>query len=273
MADNEVWAKALKWADSLVAKTRQHNPPVDLLRVANFVDIKRVLLQLMITRGAMVAITGGFEAYLRSVENTQIDTSAEETPDLLSSRQRFTLAHEIAHTYFYRRPRDKGIPRPKQTFKDERELEDLCDRAAARIIAPTAMLAHVLSGTPEGPEGIDATLVHALTLRFRTSPRVLIEGLRRVDPSNLFDRCILFITRSKGFPEVVTWYRGPRMLSTLPIPKQPYHPLTDWLPQVPPSLIEGEDREWETTAGGRAVIFRRLSWGSRGDFFLQVDGK
>lgn len=93
---------AENWADALPAVLGFKHPPIDLYTVARHRRIRRLSFRFIIPRGMMVPIEGGFEVYLRDQMEKDVDVSKEETKDELPVRQRFSLAHEIAHTRFYK---------------------------------------------------------------------------------------------------------------------------------------------------------------------------
>src|SRR5271165_417429 len=86
------------WADLLPSILGFTRPPVDLYAVARHRRIRRVGFRFMIPRGVLLPVEGGFEVYLRDDTRNDVDVSREEPTDALSPRQRFSLAHEIAHT-------------------------------------------------------------------------------------------------------------------------------------------------------------------------------
>jgi hypothetical protein len=86
----------------------------------------------------MVPVAGGFEVYLRDQVQKDVDISKEEPRADLSVHHRFSLAHEIAHTRFYRF--SDQVPSPDDMIPNGRKLEDDCDRMAGCILVPTYLL-------------------------------------------------------------------------------------------------------------------------------------
>lgn len=101
--ENPTPERLFKWTDSLAERTGQFQPPIELFKIAQLLDVRLVRLQLMFPLGAIIAVDGGFEIYLRGIRKDGVDLSAADQADLLTTRQRSTLAHEIAHTAFYKR--------------------------------------------------------------------------------------------------------------------------------------------------------------------------
>ncbi len=82
--------------------------------------------------GRLVPLEDGATA-----ENFLIEVSAE----ISSSRMRFTLAHEIAHTFFRR-----GLPLSELSLDIDPLEEALCNFAAAEILVPRQELLTILAG-------------------------------------------------------------------------------------------------------------------------------
>ncbi len=252
------------WADFLPTTLGYSSPPVDLYAVARHRRIKRLGLRFMIPRGVLLPVDGGFEVYLRDSCRKDVDISAPETEDRLSARQRFSLAHEIAHTFFYRLSDTTPVPQP---VSNELELEKTCDRTAGHILIPTNLLKREIGDY----QRIDASLVRSIAHRFRTSLTVAIERLTMAEPSNPFERCILLVRRSNGDGQIRAIYFGVGMFRTLPQPRR-YARLTEWMPGLPLRLIDKEGAlDWTTSRMGRSLKFERTELESGNDFLLQVD--
>ena len=134
----------------------------------------------------MVPVEGGFEVYLRDQAERDVDLTSEETMSDLSFRQRFSLAHEIAHTRFFRF--SNSVPSPDAMTPTWRNLEDNCDRMAGCILIPTYLLKQKIRGY--GKE-VDGEFVRSVASDFRRSVTVALERLRVVEAASSFDRCIL----------------------------------------------------------------------------------
>src|SRR5579864_709841 len=125
-------------------------PPSDLRALALARRVRRVVLQDMIPRGGIAPLMDGFEIFLRNRERLELDLNEPDGLDRLNKRQRFTFAHELAHTFFFdlnAQPptKIKGVPRWDV-------LEQACDRGAAIILVPPAVSAVTCvrqSGSPQ----------------------------------------------------------------------------------------------------------------------------
>jgi IrrE N-terminal-like domain len=115
--------------------------PIDLFNLAKLQRITTVDLRPMIPAGGLSCNTSGFIVYIQDLdlsEPMRAPTSgpSEDRPKL-SSRQRFTFAHELAHTLLF------GSSDPPQVRDDApkgSKLEALCHRAARRILMPERLV-------------------------------------------------------------------------------------------------------------------------------------
>ncbi len=131
-------SSAENWADFLPSTMGDLRPPVDLHAVARHRQIRKLGLRFMVPRGLLLPVDGGFEVYLRNVDRDDIDLARPELHSLLSSRQRFSFAHEIAHTLFY--DLSGAVPTPDANAPNPLELERTCDRVAGKILVPVRLL-------------------------------------------------------------------------------------------------------------------------------------
>jgi hypothetical protein len=224
----------------------------------------------MVQRGVLVPVSGGFELFLRDLEPRDLDIGAEEPLGALSPRQRFTFAHELAHTHFYKA--SEGVPTARKVQIVPPEIEKICDGAAGRVLVPTNLLKREIDQELLGNcERIDANFVRAMAARFRASHDVIINRLNAVDSGNVFARCILLVRREHGEAQIRASYMGVTLLSILPTPKR-YDLVVNWLPELPRDIVERGDRgRWDVTRRGRTLEIEKIPLGQSGDFLLQVD--
>lgn len=262
-------SRAIDWADNVHSSVGCFTPPIDLLAVARFRRIKRAGFRLMVNRGVLVPVGGGFEVYLRDLDSRDIDIEGAEPETLLSPRQRFTFAHEIIHTFFYKTSSE--VPAPTGVVKNPLKLEEICDRAALRLLVPTPLLRREIRKELGDSRRIDSDFIRAVTVKFRTSYEVMIERLRAVESENTFARCILLVRKNKGEALTTASYLGLGLISTLSTPKK-YQPVANWFSGFPSTIVEGEgDGRWEVTVSGRELVFAKTPLGRSGDFILQID--
>jgi hypothetical protein len=240
-------------------------PPIDLYAVARHRRIRSVSFRFIIPRGMMVPVEGGFEVYLRDQAQKDVDISRAETMGDLSFRQRFSLAHEIAHTRFYRF--SDSAPLPDAMTPNWRNLEDSCDRMAGCILIPTYLLKQKIR---EYGKEIDGGFVRSVASDFRTSLTVALERIRVVEAASSFDRCILLAQRVQGDAEIRSLFFGLGLSPVLPRPEK-YTRLTDWLPNFPRrALSQRTDSGCFAVRAGRTIAFTTTDLGNGGAFLLEL---
>jgi hypothetical protein len=262
--------RAFSWADNVHLACRSDALPVDLFAAARRSLVIRAGFCLMVQRGVLVPVLGGFELLLRDIQSRDLDIEAEEGQGALSPRQRFTFAHELAHTHFFKM--SDGLPTVRKPEIAHLKLEEICNGAAGRILVPTNLLKREISQELSGNrERIDANFVRAMATRFNVSYDVMINRLRAVEPGNVFSRSIILVRRKLGEAQIQGCYMGLTLLSTLTRPKD-YDSIANWLPELSEEILErdGSDR-WDVTHRGRQLEIEKIALGRSGDFLLQVD--
>jgi hypothetical protein len=262
--------RAYSWADSVHSVARRDALPVDLFAVARRRHVIRAGFRLMVQRGVLVPVSGGFELFLRDLEPRDLEIEAAEPQGALSPRQRFTFAHELAHTHFYKT--SDGVPTVRKLGLIPPELEEICDGAAGRILVPTNLLRREINQELLGNcERIDVDFIRAMAARFGASHEVMINRLRGVESGNVFARCILLVRREHGGAQIRACYMGLTLLSILPTPKN-YDSVVTWLPELPREIVERDGKgRWDVTRRGRQLEIEKIPLGRSGDFLLQVD--
>jgi hypothetical protein len=123
-------------ADFLLKSTLQHGSAgaVNLTPLARIQCVDVVEFRPMMMAGCIDFRDTGFVAYIQHDESFTWDIrEADETPRL-NNRQRFTLAHEIAHTFFF--SKETGRVQPSGRSPRGNALERLCNLGAALILLP-----------------------------------------------------------------------------------------------------------------------------------------
>jgi hypothetical protein len=256
---------AENWADGLPALLGFKRPPVDLYIVCRNRRIQSLGLRFMIPRGLLLPVDGGFKVYLRDEITKDLDISRQEPREELSVRQRFSLAHEIAHTRFYR-PSSK-LPIPDSKITNAQSLEVDCDGMAGCILVPTYLLK---SKVRDYGKEIDGDFVRSVASDFRTSVDVALERLRVVEAANSFDRCILLARRIQGDAEIQSLFFGLGLSPFLSRPKK-YARISDWLPSFPRHAF-GQREESGSFAirKGRKIAFTTKELGGGERFLLEL---
>jgi hypothetical protein len=265
------------WADGAYLEVERPAPPIDLFAIARNQGIKQIKLRLMVQDRALIPVPGGFDVYIRDFNERDLDLESCEPADALSTRQRFTLAHEIAHTRFYKFRGQMPVPKVKVKTYDDPDgvgLEEICNRAAGRLIVPRQLLAREIGSSLGGHrERIDVAFVRMLAARFRASFDVVLRRLRGAEPENNFARCIVLVREKGGEPQIRAWYLGTGLLSALrPIDEFEFKPLRDWLPELPLAIFRpGEVGALEFAVKGRALRALKFPLGHSASFLLQLD--
>lgn len=142
---------AIQSAEGVVA-TIARSLPVDLKRIAASRAVRRIEFRPLLTHGGLAVRNDGFIIYVRCDTGQNADLTARfaedgtggSLPAAMARRARFTIAHEIAHTFFYdirRMP-----PRPKTQVDDgasATKLELACNQIAGLILMPETVMQRV----------------------------------------------------------------------------------------------------------------------------------
>ena len=99
---------AVQLAESLVTATTD-SLPVDLKRIAAHREVRRIEFAPLLMDGGLAVRSDGFVIYVRCDIGEGADLTARlaedgtgsTLPQRILRRARFTIAHEIAHTFFY----------------------------------------------------------------------------------------------------------------------------------------------------------------------------
>lgn len=165
----------LKDIDRAIAKIAEDlvdglgGPPTDLEALARRVDVTDIRLDdTMLVPGELRKLSEGLVVFL--------------LPNLIKTRHRFTLAHELGHAFF-----EKTGRRPHPS----RELERLCDKFAAEFLMPRRVFVSYAGRHPDLPR------VHELCQRFETG---LLSTIGRV--SDIYRYQAIELRDGK-----VEWYR------------------------------------------------------------------
>ena len=119
--------------------------PVTLKGIAASRKIRNVVFRPLLVDGCLTITDDGFNIYVRcdtgSSEETRAKFEAEDQLGPLPPRMRFTIAHELAHTFFF--DLDAGRPHNRLTIDHHNTLaalERVCNQAAARILLPSELV-------------------------------------------------------------------------------------------------------------------------------------
>jgi IrrE N-terminal-like domain len=135
-------------------------PPIEPADMASLCGVLKVEYRRMIPEGVLTPVPGGFRIYLQN-NFTQLPGNRV--------RERFTLAHELAHTFFFDTGAD--MPRPMRGTPKGSRLERLCHIGASQIVVPAPLLRAELE--PEAGAFSVGSLLN-LARRFEVSVEVLL---------------------------------------------------------------------------------------------------
>jgi len=185
---------------SLAKKVRRIEPPIDLFELAKIQRVTVVDLRPMLPNGGLSIRQSGFVIYIQNLsinEPIQVPVAGpvEDRPKL-TTRQRFSMAHELAHTLLFNA---SDPPQLRPDAPKGSKLEALCHRAARRILMPpTELTAEV---TKRGRIGAGDVL--DLARRFDVSTEVVLRRCDELDELRDSDRALLYIRKSlSGSDEV-----------------------------------------------------------------------
>lgn len=146
--------------------------PIDLTKLAVKRGIREIHFRPMPCDGAIEATAEGFVVQLNSDKDQRVPSAAVDSA-ALSPRQRFTLAHEIGHTFFY-----DGARRAVRPHPNPRLLESLCNQAAQILLLPEFLIAREI-GVGRRFDSIE--MARDLASSARVSPEVVLQRLEGIE--------------------------------------------------------------------------------------------
>lgn len=255
-------------AYELLAEAGSRRIPIDLCSLGRHRGVHTLRLEPIVPAGIVAADEAGFTIHLRSRSQFTFSLLAE-TRVKLSVRQRFTLAHEIVHTFFYRR--ERGRPEAIKGAPRGRRLERLCRYGAGLLVVPGNFLRGLL-----GPGGRFASAAQAAALckRFVVSPEVLLRRVAEDESLIENDSAIIFGEVGPGDDDariLAACYDG-SLIAYLSRPKL-YSGLREWLgAYLEEDFSPCRARKWwRPMSDHEGLRFMVTPWRERaGTFFLEV---
>jgi hypothetical protein len=248
--------------------------PVNLFRLAHSRRIYRVEFRPLLADGCLVADAKGFTVQISDPEVSVADTSSGEHRRL-SVKQRFTLAHEIAHTLSYdvehlpvrENPEvldwiveEGGRPGPEA-------LEGFCQIAAGLILVPTAALKESL-----GPWTTVDSVARVLQLAktFAVSPEVVIHRVAQTEDDDhirAVDYALLLITSARGKEEITACIYSDSLRGIVKPPRL-YSGVKTWMKRnsLPDAIPEPDG--WSGRRQEGFLTITRKRYGS--SYFLEI---
>ena len=184
--------------------SRADELPVNLGRLATAAGVLSIEERSMIPEAVLAAERTGFRIYLQN--------NFAQSPGF-HTRQRFSLAHEIAHTFFYELR--EGKRRSIQGAPKGDALEDACHQGAGLLLVPQRSLTRELR-LIDGPVGAR----HAIQLsrKFDVSAEVIVRRLNEVGAFESTDTALVLVRRSAGGAMIEYAVYPPWLKSVLPTP-------------------------------------------------------
>lgn len=168
-------------------------PPIDLFQMAKLQRVTAVDLRPMIPTGGLSCNASGFIVYIQDLELSEPKRFSTSGPagdrPKLSTRQRFTFAHELAHTLLFG---SSDPPQLRDSAPKGSKLEALCHRAARRILMPERLVAaEVLARQRLGPSEVQDLAKH-----FDVSLEVALWRCNELPIVRDSERALLYVRRS-----------------------------------------------------------------------------
>lgn len=202
-----------KKVESLFAEAAKVNgpvaPPVDPKALAYLCGVVSIDHRPMVPEGVLSPVSGGFRIFLQSNFANQPGVKL---------RQRFTIAHELAHTFYYDLHDKGGLPERKKGSPRGQRLERLCHIAASQILVPEPLLRREIKTKGE----VTSTeSILELSNIFGVSAEVLIRRLHGLGlvASDTF-AAILVRTSTEGKQLIEAACYGPLLLCLTAKPKR-----------------------------------------------------
>jgi len=245
---------------------------VDLARVACAQAVHTIQLRPLLAEGCLIPDSKGFTVQVNHPHRVTIDPATTTLKDReLTTAQRYTVAHEIAHTLMYdlRRTPPTEYPEALKTVADagggeiNKSLEDFCQTSAGIILTPIKGLRKELDRLRKtiGASGVVDSLevVIRLARSFRVSPETLIHRIGQIEETHIVRAADygLFMVSSDPNQYVKAYLRS----STLPeflTPPRRYTRFGNWIKRAHLSNSIATSPEGEWTIPLRSGGFLRI---------------
>ncbi|MBI4524831.1 MAG: ImmA/IrrE family metallo-endopeptidase [Deltaproteobacteria bacterium] len=190
-----------KRCEGLIADLGYRAPPIPLREIARAQGIRQVLFRPLLGDGATEVDGDGFRMYVKcKKEYVASWTQSYETDGGISlpKRTRFSIAHEIIHTFFFQK-RHKPVSRLQtKHHKTIGSLERACNIGAGLLLLPTQML----WGELDEIDPFRPADLLKLGRKFAVSPHVLINRLAYLGGWSSERGVIALVTHLDGVPRI-----------------------------------------------------------------------
>jgi hypothetical protein len=158
-------------------------PPISLQKVFARCRVKKVVFQPLLVEGALAIDDDGFVVFVNCDKNFKgsyqmgFDVAGQEGR-FLPGRVRFSLAHELVHTFFYDTQKQPYASRLNATHPKEIDsLESACNFGASHLLIPTRSL----KSDTYKHDVLTVDGITALAERYQVSIECLINRLEYLD--------------------------------------------------------------------------------------------
>jgi hypothetical protein len=156
--------------------------PTALVKIARERRVTCIQFRPLLVDGGISVEDDGFKIFIHCNKAQSSDfqgrLARDDTAKFLPARARFTLAHEIAHTFFF--DLEKRPPVSIVDFNDRRTLQSLektCHRAALHMLLPEA----ILHRDYRASDLLDPLILRALSSRAKMSTPALVMRFRDLE--------------------------------------------------------------------------------------------
>lgn len=177
--------------------------------------------------GAIEVAADGFVVHMHSTKEQLVPTSTVDSR-ALSLRERFTLAHEISHTFFYDAARRPSSPQPNR-----RLLESSCNHGAQRLLLPKHLVEREI-GTGRRFDSIE--MACDLASAAQVSTEVVLQRLDGIENFKETDYALITLRRQDDGSLVTTGICLNGVFKKLPRPKL-YAAPPSWVGKIAPDLL------------------------------------
>jgi len=126
--------------------TREMSPPIPLQEIYSRCKVKKVVFQPMLVEAGLAIDDDGFVVFVSCDEEakqewTSAFNDANQRGRFLPGRVRFSMAHELIHTFFYDTEQKPYRKKIRETHHKEIDsLETACNYGASQLLLPTRQL-------------------------------------------------------------------------------------------------------------------------------------
>lgn len=239
----------------LLSRCKGLKPPVDLQPLCELAGIRRIEYRPMIPEGVLSVADGGFNLFVQDNFN---DRSG------VSRRVRFTVSHEISHTFFY----DASQSPPQRLRRAPRgeRLEQLCNLGAADLLVPESLL--LKSAGPQAPLSRAEEII-TLAENFTVSLEVIIRQLQRFPQTCATDLAVVLVRLSREGDQLIKAALHDAWLLTQTKKPKCGAQYQAWLGGLAAGAQAGDQDKWEAETPAGTVLFRRVRVTSR-SFLLEI---